>query len=77
LAVPQRDHHLCASGETIAGLRRCVVLTGHDPEVMALIDRLQAVLDELREALAREDAQAIERKAVEAFADETFRDRDA
>ena len=53
-------------------------MNSHQARLLELIDRLQAGIEELREAIlqgpATDEAGA---KAVEAFADEAFRDRDA
>ena len=53
-------------------------MTPYETRLLELVDRLQAALEELREAVQQgpaEDPRCGE--AVEAFADETFRARDA
>jgi hypothetical protein len=52
-------------------------MTARERRLIELIDRLQAALDELREAVRQEAESASDREAVEAFADESFRARDA
>ncbi len=61
-------------------------MTNHNAKLFELIDRLESTLAELREHLSRSPPSASEAavadpearaQAIEAFADETFRARDA
>ena len=52
-------------------------MTARERRLIELIDRLQAALDELREAVRQDAEGAADRDALEAFADESFRARDA
>ena len=63
--------------ETNALRRRCPGMTARQRRLIELIDRLQAALDELREAVRQEAESSADRDAIEAFADESFRARDA
>ncbi len=53
-------------------------MSAQQARLLDLIDKIQALLGELREAVQQEpQAAPADLEAVEAFADETFRDRDA
>jgi hypothetical protein len=54
-------------------------VTPYETRLVELLDQLEATLKEVREHLARgrRAADGAPEKAVEAFADEAFRDRDA
>jgi hypothetical protein len=77
-AVPPE---IAAAHETIAGASRCSSAmasgTGNQ-RLIELVDELQSILDELRSRLDAEPGpDRSDAKAVEAFADEAFRARDA
>jgi hypothetical protein len=52
-------------------------MTPRDARLIELIDKLQALLDELRDAVRQRSDKSAAREAAEAFADESFRARDA
>ena len=54
-------------------------MTPYQTRLLELLERLEATLDEVRELLDSRDPSASlgSAKAIEAFADEAFRDRDA
>ena len=54
-------------------------MTPYETRMMELLERLEATLQEVREHLdrGRRPVDAEPAKAIEAFADEAFRDRDA
>jgi DNA-binding ferritin-like protein len=54
-------------------------VTPYETRLLELLERLETTLKDVREHLGRADREtdADSAKALEAFADETFRDRDA
>ncbi len=52
-------------------------MTPYETRLLELLERLEATLEEVRAHLGRQSAARPEAEAVEAFADDAFRDRDA
>ncbi len=56
---------------------RLVCMTTQEALLIELIDQLQTAVDQLRDAAQRGAEEPADREAVEAFAEESFRARDA
>lgn len=56
---------------------RLVCMTTQEALLIELIDQLQTAVDQLRDAAQRGADEPADREAVEAFAEESFRARDA
>ena len=69
----------CVRPADLRGRRRDLHVTPYETRLVELLERLDATLQEVREHLdrGRRQAAADPSKAIEAFADEAFRDRDA